>query len=269
MCDATPQISSARVFAADGVTPVTGKGPLVQGADYSLAYNAAACELTLNDVDGRFGDRRRRTSRIAYRTRLDAGYSIRRAADERGRRDAVVQRRGHESRPHRLHAYVDQTAPIGVVDHEDAHTVTIVPRLYADKAAALQVDSMSPGIVDPGDVLRYTIRIYNNGSCRSRKPCCATRCRRTRRTFADSMTLNGQPVRRPDGGVSPLVAGVDVSSSNLTPPLPGAGAGTLSPGQQRGRAIRSARQRRRAARHGDREPSRRRHCGVAGPADRR
>ena len=45
------------------------------------------------------------------------------------------------------------------------------------------------------------------------------------------MTLNGQPVGRPDGGVSPLVAGVDVSSSNLTPPLPGPGAGTLSGGQ--------------------------------------
>src|SRR5690606_36325969 len=52
---------------------------------------------------------------------------------------------------------------VGIVDHEDAHTVTIVPRFYADKAAVLQVDSMSPGIVDPGDVLRYTIRIYNNG----------------------------------------------------------------------------------------------------------
>ena len=31
--------------------------------------------------------------------------------------------------------------------------------------------------------------------------------------------------------MSPLVAGVDVSSSNLTPPLPGPGAGTLSAGQ--------------------------------------
>ena len=37
------------------------------------------------------------------------------------------------------------------------------------------------------------------------------------------------PVGRPDGGVSPLVAGIDISSSDLTPPLPGAGAGTISP----------------------------------------
>ena len=50
MCDATPQVSSARVFAADGVTPVLSKGPLVQGTDYSLAYNGAACELTFNTL---------------------------------------------------------------------------------------------------------------------------------------------------------------------------------------------------------------------------
>ena len=34
MCDATPQVLSAQVFAADGVTPVPGKGPLVAGTDY-------------------------------------------------------------------------------------------------------------------------------------------------------------------------------------------------------------------------------------------
>ena len=50
MCDTTPQVLSARVFAADGVTPVPGKGPLVQGTDYSLVYNGAACELTFNTL---------------------------------------------------------------------------------------------------------------------------------------------------------------------------------------------------------------------------
>ena len=45
----------------------------------------------------------------------------------------------------------------------------------------------------------------------------------------DSMTLNGQPVGRPDAGVSPLIAGLDVSSTNLPPPVPG--GGTLSPGE--------------------------------------
>jgi uncharacterized repeat protein (TIGR01451 family) len=120
---------------------------------------------------------------------------------------------------------------VAIVDHEDAHTVTIVPRFYADKAAALQIDANSPGIVDAGDVLRYTIRIYNNGQLPITQAVLRDAVPANTTYVTDSMTLNGQPVRRPDGGVSPLVAGVDVSSSNLTPPLPSAGAGTLSAGQ--------------------------------------
>ena len=47
---------------------------------------------------------------------------------------------------------------------------------------------------------------------------------------ANSTRLNGLPVGQPDGGVSPLAAGIKISSSDLTPPLPGPGAGTISPG---------------------------------------
>src|SRR5262249_8262279 len=48
MCDRTPEILSAQVFAADGVTPVPGKGPLNQGSDYSLSYSAAPnCQLDI------------------------------------------------------------------------------------------------------------------------------------------------------------------------------------------------------------------------------
>ena len=108
MCDTTPQVLSARVFAADGVTPVPGKGPLVQGTDYSLVYNGAACELTFNDADRRFGDRCGRTSdhRVSHAARRR--YAVRHHADERGRRDGVVQRRRHESEPQRLHAHPDR-----------------------------------------------------------------------------------------------------------------------------------------------------------------
>jgi uncharacterized repeat protein (TIGR01451 family) len=38
------------------------------------------------------------------------------------------------------------------------------PLLYAEKRVALQVDLGSPGIVDPGDVLRYTITIQNSAA---------------------------------------------------------------------------------------------------------
>jgi uncharacterized repeat protein (TIGR01451 family) len=108
---------------------------------------------------------------------------------------------------------------------------TIAPRLYPEKSAALQVDAMSPGIVDAGDVLRYTIQIHNNSTMVITHALLRDAVPANTTYVADSMTLNGQPVGRPDGGVSPLVAGIDVSSSDLTPPLPGPGGGTLTPGQ--------------------------------------
>src|SRR5262249_20333435 len=47
MCNLTPAILSAQVFAADGVTAVPGKGPLNQGSDYSFSYSATNCQLDL------------------------------------------------------------------------------------------------------------------------------------------------------------------------------------------------------------------------------
>ena len=45
MCDRTPELLSARVFAADGITPVPGKGPLTPGTDFSFSYvGAPACD---------------------------------------------------------------------------------------------------------------------------------------------------------------------------------------------------------------------------------
>src|SRR5262249_32827251 len=62
MCDLTPEILSAQVFAADGVTPIPGKGPLNTGSDYSLSYNAAPnCQLdiTMLTAAGRIGPNER------------------------------------------------------------------------------------------------------------------------------------------------------------------------------------------------------------------
>src|SRR5882672_7154118 len=230
MCDTTPQVLSARVFAADGVTPVPGKGPLVQGTDYSLLYSNAACELTLTTltVASMIGVGERLI--IAYRTQLDAGTQTGvTLTNVAGETQWFNDTATNPTRTVYNRTLTDGT--VGILDHEDAHTVTVVQRLYAEKAAALQVDAMSPGIVDAGDVLRYTIRIHNNGVGPITNAVLRDSVPANTTYVADSMTLNGQPVGRPDGGVSPLVAGVDVSSSNLTPPLPGPGAGTLSGGQ--------------------------------------
>jgi large repetitive protein len=230
MCDTVPQVLSARVFASDGVTPVPGKGPLIEGSDYALAYDGTACELTFNALSAAsvIGVSERLV--ITYRTQLDAGtqYGIT-LTNVAG---ATEWYNGPDTVPTRtLYTRIVTDGTVGTADHEDAHTVTVVPLLYAEKAAALQVDAMSPGIVDPGDVLRYTIRIHNNGQMPVTQATLRDQVPANTTYVADSMTLNGEPVGRPDGGVSPLIAGIDVSSSDLTPPLPGAGAGILSGGE--------------------------------------
>src|SRR5439155_6418291 len=48
--------------------------------------------------------------------------------------------------------------------------------------------------------------------------------------LANTTLLNSLPVGQPDGGVAPLASGINISSSDRTPPLPGPGAGTISPG---------------------------------------
>jgi uncharacterized repeat protein (TIGR01451 family) len=230
MCDTTPQVLSARVFAADGVTPVPGKGPLVQGTDYALTYNAAACELTFTtlSVASAIGIGERLV--ITYRTQLDAGTQT--GTTLTNVAGATQWYNDFDANPNRsVYTRTLTDGTVGTLDHEDAHTVLVVQRLYAEKAAALQVDATSPGIVDAGDVLRYTIRIHNNGAGPITQVVLRDSVPANTTYVADSMTLNGEPVGRPDGGVSPLVAGVDVSSSDLTPPLPGPGAGTLSGGQ--------------------------------------
>ena len=80
-------------------------------------------------------------------------------------------------------------------------------------------------------MLRYTIRIRNNGAGPITQVVLRDVVPANTTYVADSMTLNGEPVGQPDGGVFPLIAGIDVSSSDLTPPLPGPGAGTLTGGQ--------------------------------------
>ncbi|NND48126.1 MAG: DUF11 domain-containing protein [Woeseiaceae bacterium] len=118
-----------------------------------------------------------------------------------------------------------------VPDDPTQDVVGNYPLLFAPKSAALQVDMGTPGIVDPGDVLRYTITIYNNGNVPATAVNLIDVVPNDVSYVPDSLTLNSLPVGQPDGGVFPLIAGIPVSSADLTPPLPGAGEGTLSPGQ--------------------------------------
>jgi uncharacterized repeat protein (TIGR01451 family) len=130
----------------------------------------------------------------------------------------------------------------GIVDHpsDDPDTAIIndptrdvvgnLPLLFAEKRVALVVDLGSPGIVDPGDVLRYTITVQNSATISATGVVLRDSVPANTTYVANSTQLNGLPVSQPDGGVSPLASGINISSSNLTPPLPGPGAGTISPG---------------------------------------
>ena len=112
----------------------------------------------------------------------------------------------------------------------DDATIDIVgdsPLLFATKSAALLVDQGSPGVVDPGDVLHYTITVTNSGAVAATGVVLTDSVPVNTTYVADTTTLNGIGV--PDGGAFPLAAGLPISSSDLTPPLPGLGAGTISP----------------------------------------
>src|SRR5438093_6480251 len=104
------------------------------------------------------------------------------------------------------------------------------PLLYATKTVPLLVDLGTPGVVDPGDTLRYTITVQNSATLAATGVVLTDGVPANTTYVADSTQLNGLPVGQPDGGVSPLAAGINISSSDLTPPLPGPGAGTISPG---------------------------------------
>jgi uncharacterized repeat protein (TIGR01451 family) len=118
-----------------------------------------------------------------------------------------------------------------VPDDPTRDVVGNVPLLFAPKSVVLLTDLGTPNIVDPGDVLRYTITVYNNGLVPATGVVLTDAVPANTTYYADSTTLNGLPVGQPDNGVSPLAAGIPVSSADLTPPLPGPGEGTLTAGQ--------------------------------------
>src|SRR5262249_19420600 len=124
MCSLAPQILSAQVFAADGVTAVPGKGPLNQGNDYSLNYSAAFnCQLdmTFLTAAGTIGPNQRLI--VRYRTQLDAntqnGATLTNiaAAVQWFNADSSVNGRNTYSGP-----LTDGTP--GIPDNQDAVTVT-------------------------------------------------------------------------------------------------------------------------------------------------
>jgi len=107
-----------------------------------------------------------------------------------------------------------------------------LPLLFAAKDVAIQIDGDTMGVVDPNDVLRYTITVRNDGAVPATLASLIDSVPANTSWVEDSLFLNDEPVGRPDGGASPLAAGIPISSANRTPPLPAAGMGVIDPGEQ-------------------------------------
>jgi len=156
MCSSTPQILSAQVFQADGVTPVPGKGPLVPGTDFSINYNGApTCELTLTMLTaaGTIGANQHLI--ITYRTQLDAnsqaGTPLTNVAGaiQWFDGDPSVSTRKASTR-----TLTDGTP--GVLDFQDAHTVTVV---INPLTITKQVSVVGGGAALPGGQLDYLVHV--------------------------------------------------------------------------------------------------------------
>ena len=108
------------------------------------------------------------------------------------------------------------------IDDPTRDIVGPFPLLVARKTVAIVVDTNSNGVLDPLDVVRYTITIDNLSGLAATNAVLSDAVPANTSYVANTVTLNGNPVGRPDGGVSPLIAGVPVNS-------PAAASGTIAP----------------------------------------
>src|SRR6516162_658546 len=161
MCTAAPQILSAQVFQADGVTPVPGKGPLTAGSDYTVSFTGApACTLTLNMLSASavIGPTQRLI--VTYQTQLDAntqnGVTLTNVAG------ATQWYNGPSGNSGRLSYTCTLTnGTPGVLDCQDAHTVTVV---MPPVTIAKQVTVVGGGPPVPGATLDYLVHVTNNSA---------------------------------------------------------------------------------------------------------
>jgi uncharacterized repeat protein (TIGR01451 family) len=161
MCNMTPQVVSARVFQADGVTPVAGKGPLTAGTDYTLNYaGAPACTLTLNMLSAAavIGPTQRLI--VTYQTQLDANTKS--GATLTNVAGTTLWYNGPSSVTGRQNYTCTLTnGTPGVLDCQDAHTVTVViPAVTITK----QVTVVGGGPEVPGATLDYLVHVTNTSA---------------------------------------------------------------------------------------------------------
>jgi len=217
-CSTTPQILTAQIFQADGVTPVAGKGPLVPGTDFSISYAGANCQLTLTMLTAAATISPTQRLIITYRTQLDAnsqnGVQLTNIA---GAVQWFNAGSSVSTRQTFTRTLTDGTP--GVLDFQDAHTVTVVVNALT---ITKQVSVTSGGAALPGGQLDYLVHV-SNVSTNPVSPVVITddlsAAGAGRLTFVNSTaTMNGS------------TSGVTVTGSLLTADY-SAAHGPLQPGQ--------------------------------------
>jgi uncharacterized repeat protein (TIGR01451 family) len=161
MCAAAPLILSAQVFQSDGVTPVPGKGPLTAGSDYTVSFAAApACMLTLNLLSAKAVISPTQRLIVTYQTQLDANSQ--KGATLTNVAGATQWYNGPSSNSGRLSYTCTLTnGTPGVLDCQDAHTVTVVPPTMT---ITKQVTVVGNGPAVPGAALDYLVHVTNTST---------------------------------------------------------------------------------------------------------
>jgi uncharacterized repeat protein (TIGR01451 family) len=159
MCTAAPQILTAQVFQADGVTPVAGKGPLAAGTDYTVSFAPApACTLTINLLSAASVISPTQRLIVIYQTQLDAntqmGATLTNVAGATQWYDGPSSNTGRQSSTCTL-----TNGTPGVLDCQDAHTVTVTS---ATVSITKSVTVVGGGMAAPGGTLQYLVHVTNN-----------------------------------------------------------------------------------------------------------
>src|SRR5882762_2800561 len=158
MCSSIPQILSAQVFQANGITPVPGKGPLVPGTDFSINYNGApTCELTLTMLTAAAMISQNQRLIINYQTQLDANSQNSATLTNVAGTIQWFDGDGTTTNRKTFTGPLTNGTP-GVLDNQDAHTVTVV---IGQLAITKQVSVVGGGAALPRGQLDYLVHVTN------------------------------------------------------------------------------------------------------------